>query len=288
MTAPDTVLVAGSLHYDIVVLADHLPRRDETAVGRRWFPKCGGKGGNQAAAVVRAGARARMAGAIGGDAFGADLRAGLRSSGVEDAFVLTLPGLGSGMSVAMVDDAGDYAAAIVSGANLGIPLDLPGRAALWEGVGLVLLQNEVADAFNIAVARAARERGVRTLLNAAPARAIPPELGALVDILVVNAVEAEMMGAGPVRDLASAARAAARLAERFGRAIVTCGAAGLALRSADGEAVALPAERVNVVSTHGAGDTFVGTLAAGLLRGGTLEEGCRAAAAAAARHVSGQ
>ena len=60
-----TVLVVGSLHYDIMVKADHLPRKDETAVGSLWYPKFGGKGGNQAVAVARAGVPCRMFGAVG-------------------------------------------------------------------------------------------------------------------------------------------------------------------------------------------------------------------------------
>jgi ribokinase len=112
------ILVVGSLHYDILIEADHLPRKDETAVGSRWYPKFGGKGGNQAVAIARAGARARMFGAIGDDDFGAFLRGALRSAKVDDAFVATLVDVGSGMSVAILDADGDYAATIVSGANL--------------------------------------------------------------------------------------------------------------------------------------------------------------------------
>ena len=84
------VLVVGSLHYDIMVKADHLPRKDETAVGSLWYPKFGGKGGNQAVAVARAGATCRMFGAIGDDDFGKFLReqydawkAALKDAGIE-------------------------------------------------------------------------------------------------------------------------------------------------------------------------------------------------------------
>ncbi len=288
MTALDTVLVAGSLHYDILVEADHLPRRDETAVGRRWYPKFGGKGGNQAVAVARAGVRARMLGAVGADDFGRHLRAGLQAGGVDDRFVATLPGVGSGMSVAILDAAGDYAATIVSGANLAVPTGPILDAALWAGVGLVVLQNEVPEALNLAVARQARARGIRTLLNAAPARELSPDLAALIDVLVVNAVEAEMMGAAEVRGLDAAAEAAERLAGRFDCVVVTAGGEGLAAWTAKEKRLILPAEKVDVVSTHGAGDAFIGTLAANLLRGVAFAECCRRASKAAALHVAGK
>ncbi len=282
-----TVLVAGSLHYDIMVEADRLPRRDETAVGRRWYPKFGGKGGNQAVAVARAGVGSRMLGAVGADDFGSFLRSGLRSAGVDDRFVSTLPGAGSGMSVAIVDAAGDYAATIVSGANLAIPPDQIADAALWADVGLVILQNEVPEALNQAVARHARARGVPTVLNAAPSRDLSPDFAALVDILVVNSVEAEMMGAGEVNDLASAATAAGRLLNRFAQVIVTAGSKGLAAMARGGSPVLIPAEPVKVVSTHGAGDAFIGALAASLIAGESLAESCARGSRAAARHVGG-
>ncbi len=285
MTRP-TVLVVGSLHYDIMVEADHLPRRDETAVGSRWYPKFGGKGGNQAVAVARAGAACRMFGAIGADDFGGYLRAALQAGGVEDAFVASLPGVGSGMSVAILDAAGDYAATIVSGANLHADAGALAADALWQDVGLLILQNEVPEALNIAAAGHARQRGVRTLLNAAPARALSTDLVALVDILVVNSVEAEMMGADPVCCLPSAADAAQRLADRFEAVIVTAGSKGLAAVTQEDQAFSLPAEKVVAVSSHGAGDAFIGALCAALVQGLGLREACEAASRAAARHVS--
>lgn len=285
MTRP-TILVVGSLHYDIMVESDHLPQKDETAVGRRWYPKFGGKGGNQAVAVARAGASARMFGTIGADDFGSFLRRALQAGGVDDAFVATLPDVGSGMSVAILDAAGDYAATIVSGANLHADADRLDDDALWKDVSLMILQNEVPEALNIAAARQARARGVRTLLNAAPARELSPVLVPLVDILVVNAVEAEMMGADPVCCLHSAADAAKRLADQFEAVIVTAGSKGLAAITPDDETFLLPAEKVKAVSSHGAGDAFIGTLCAELGRGLTLHDACLAATHAAAIHVS--
>lgn len=283
--AAPVVLVAGSLHHDIMIEAPRLPRVDETAVGRRWYPKFGGKGGNQAVAAAAAGARARMFGAVGRDGFGAFLTAALDAGGVDRRFVTEVDGVGSGMSVAVVEDGGDYAATIVSGANLHLDPAALDVAPLWDGVAVLVLQNEVTEAVNLAAARAARARGVTVVLNAAPARVLPEELERLTDVLVVNAVEAEMMGAGAVTDLETAGAAAALLARRFAAVVVTAGGKGLAAQ-AGGAAFAVPAERVTVASTHGAGDCFTGTLAAELARGAGLEAACRAASAAAARHVA--
>ena len=280
------VLVAGSLHYDIMVETGHLPRVDETAVGSRWYPKFGGKGGNQAVSARRQGAQTRMLGAVGADDFGRFLRAKLVESGVDDRFVKTAFGSGSGMSVAMLLPNGDYAATIVSGANLTIAAADFAPDAVWADVGLLVLQNEIPEAANIAAATEARHRGIRTVLNAAPYRPMSPDFTALVDILVVNAVEAEMMGSEKICRLSAAAAAARKLSDRFESVIVTAGAQGLAAISATDDVLVLPAEKVTAVNSHGAGDAFIGALAARLISGATLQDACRAASVAAARHVA--
>ena len=280
-------LTVGSLHYDIMVEADHLPRPDETAIGSRWYPKFGGKGGNQAVAAAKAGAHSRMIGAVGDDDFGRFLRANLMQGGVEDRFIATIPKVGSGMSVAIVDGAGDYAATIVSGANLHLSAAHLSDAQAWADVGLLILQNEVPEAINLLAASQARQRGIPALLNAAPFRALGAEFRALIDILVVNAVEAEMMGTPPVTDLSSAAHAAHMLSTQVKTVIVTAGGAGLAAVGPDGGVIQIAADKVKVVSTHGAGDAFIGTLAVQLAAGSGLEAACRAASTAAALHVAG-
>ena len=281
-----TVLVAGSLHYDIIVETGHLPAVDETGVGSRWYPKFGGKGGNQAVSAARQGTMARMVGAVGNDEFGLYLRRQLTAAGVDDRFVRTVDA-GSGMSVATLLPNGDYAATIVSGANLTISAGDMVQDQIWADVGLLVLQNEMPQGANLAAATEARRRRIRTLLNAAPWRPLSVEFARLVDILVVNAGEAAMMGTDAVDSLPLAAKAARRLAERFESVIVTAGSYGLAAFGEDDAEFIIPAERVVVVSSHGAGDAFIGALAASLVAGSDLRSACQAASAAAARHVAG-
>lgn len=279
------ILVVGSLHYDIMVDAPHLPQRDETAVGSRWFPKFGGKGGNQAVAARNAGVVTRMCGAVGHDDFATFLIGRLDAAGVDRQFVANVSA-GSGMSVAIVDAAGDYAATIVSGANLLIAPSVLKDDALWSNVAVLILQNEVPEDVNIAAAIEAHRRGVRVVLNAAPARALQDALRSNVDILVVNAIEAQMMGTGPVTDLASALGAARLLAVSYKAVIVTAGGMGLAVCVGEDQQMTLPAKKVKVISTHGAGDCFVGSLCAALARGKPLVEACTDASNSAALHVS--
>ena len=164
------VIVVGSLHYDIMVDAPGRPRKGETVTGRSWAPKFGGKGGNQAVAARRQGVSTAMVGAVGKDGFGEALLAGLDRAKVDRRAVAVFDGLGSGMSVAIFDDEGDYGAVIVSGANLAIAPDQASDELLSHGKVLVL-QNEIPEIVNEAVARRARERGLTVIINAAPARA---------------------------------------------------------------------------------------------------------------------
>ena len=275
------VLVVGSLHLDILVNSERLPRIGETFAGRDWMTKCGGKGGNQAVEAARHGARTAAAACIGRDDFGTQLLDNLHASGVDTRFVQRAD-TGSGMSVAISDAAGDYGAIIVTGSNARLGADeIEAAASELASNGIMVLQNEVPEAANLLAARRARARGARVVINAAPAREMSPDLLDLIDVLIVNAVEAEMLGGGVVDDLASAGAAAERLAARVPAVIVTAGGHGLAIRSAAGSAV-IGAHRVELVSTHGAGDAFVGALAAQLARGVSLEQASIYANAAAA------
>ncbi|MER9615823.1 ribokinase [Mesorhizobium sp. M0207] len=289
MTAsPPLVTVFGSLHYDIMVEAPDRPRKGETVTGHAWHPKCGGKGGNQAVSAARAGVHAAMIGAVGDDDFGRALLDNLDRNGVDQRFVGVASGAGSGMSVAIFDDSGDYGAVIVSGSNLTLgEKDIIEAAELMAQTAVLLLQNEVPEAANIAAARAVKAHGGRVVLNAAPARKLTAELIALTDIVIVNAIEAEFLaGVSVVDTLEGAAKAAGMLVGFYPAAIVTAGGEGVAYRDRDGQAFALPAMPVEVVSTHGAGDEFVGAFAAWLARGEPVEAALGAANAAAASLVA--
>lgn len=256
-----SILVAGALHLDVVVRAAHLPALDETLTGQGVDYVFGGKGGNQAVAAARMGAQVSFVGRVGGDAFGAQLREGLVRTGVDISQLQADPGP-SGMSTAIVTDTGEYGAVIVSAANLNIAVD---ALSVPPGTRLILLQNEVPEAVNLALAGLAKADGAAVWLNAAPARTLSPELAACVDMLIVNRVEAGFYGD----------------AFEQSRVLTTLGADGVMYREAT-----YPAHRVDVHSTHGAGDVFVGALAAEVAGGAPVETAIGFAQAAAALHVS--
>jgi len=282
MTSP-RVLVAGSLHYDVVVTADRLPGLDETLPGTSVSYLCGGKGGNQAKAAALHGAPTAMAGVVGDDAFGEALLDDLDRDGVDRSAVAVLPGANSGMSVAIVTGEGDYGAIIVSAANLAIDatvIQVPDTARI------VLLQNEIPEEANAVLAAKARAAGAKVILNAAPARPFRAELRSQVDLLIANRVEAAMLCGRAVETAADATAAAGLLAAGGCDTIVTLGAGGAVLALADGAPRHIPALPVEVRSSHGAGDALTGALAARLALGAGLQAALGYAQVAAALHVS--
>lgn len=280
------VVVVGSLHYDLMVQAPDRPRKGETVTGQAWYPKFGGKGGNQAVAAAKAGAKTRFIGAVGEDDFADLMVSTLRTHGIHTDQIASISGCGTGMSVAIIDAEGDYGAVIVSGANLHIGTTQFRNRDIWQDANVLILQNEVPETVNLAAAEAAKNQGLRVCLNAAPWRAMSPNLLTCVDILVVNAIEAEDLGAAPVSDLASAEQAASALTQQVPTVIVTAGGNGLAWAARNQGSGTIQAVHVDVVSTHGAGDMFIGTLCNALAGGSDLEPALALANEAAAAHIS--
>ena len=262
------VLVAGALHYDVIVDAPRMPALDETLPGTGVAYAFGGKGGNQAVAAARHGASTAFVGRVGDDGAGKFLVAALDAAGIDRTQVATDPDRASGMSVAIVTVTGDYGAVIVSGSNAFIDAD---AASVPAGTAVVLLQNEVPEAVNLAVARKAVAAGARVILNAAPARVLSPDLAALIDIAMVNRVEVEALAG-----------------HSFSLVIETRGGEGAIARYLEGGAIVIPAPQVPVVSTHGAGDCFAGAFAARLALGDDEPDALRYAVAAAALHVEAE
>lgn len=280
------VVVVGSLHYDIMVKAPDRPRKGETVTGDHWHSKFGGKGGNQAVAAGAAGVDVRFVGAVGHDGMAQYVLDHLTRQGIDTKFVVKNAALKTGMSVAIVDAEGDYGAVIVSGANAKIDIAQLNMDALWVDAKILVLQNEVPEAINMVAARAARDRGVMVCLNAAPTRTLSEEFIQLLDILVVNAIEAEDTSTIEVNDLQSAKDAALKLTQLVPTAVVTAGGDGVAVATREKGVFAIKAQPVELVSTHGAGDVFVGSFAAYLANGTDVFAATEHANLAASVHVS--
>ncbi len=278
------VVVVGSLHLDVVVTAPRLPAPDETLMGETVTLVCGGKGGNQAVAASRHGAPTAMLGRVGGDMLADALVDNLREAGVDISLIQRDAEAMSGLSVAVVGEDGEYGAVVVSSANRQLSAD---GFVFPEGACVLVLQNEVPEAVNRAVAAEARKSGATVVLNAAPMRTVSPELMQSVDILIVNRIEASALFEVPIHAPRDALDAAKRAGDGFdGEIVVTLGSDGLVHRDRRGRVRHHAARPVRVVSAHGAGDVFVGALCARMAASAAMEDALAYAQAAAARFVS--
>lgn len=273
MTTP--VLVAGSANLDFVVRAPRIPEPGETVLGEGFTTHPGGKGANQAVAAARAGGvGTRLLAAFGEDPYAAPIEASLREAGVQ-VLARRVRGVATGTAFITVAANGENAITVAPGANACLSAaDLPPLA----GTSHLLMQLESPLESVLGWAQAARAAGVTVVLNAAPARALPPALLALLDVLVVNE--------GELAQVAGGAAAAATLEERMARVnvpalVVTLGARGCVARTPAGRLV-LPAFTVPVLDTTAAGDTFCGVLVAALARQLPWPAALREASAAAA------
>jgi ribokinase len=263
------ILVFGSINTDLIVPVPRLPRPSETVLGGDYAMLPGGKGANQALAARRAGAAVVLAGAVGSDPF-ADIALDLlRREGVDTRLVRVVE-QPTGCAAIMVSEDGENLIAVASGANMSVRSAQVADEMLGPDSTLVA-QMEVPSGETEALIRRMRAHHGRVLLNLAPALPIEPALLAEIDLLIANEGEAATLGPDP-------ARFAMRLRQGF---VMTRGAAGSAAFLRDGTRLEVPALPIEPLDTTGAGDTFVGVLAAALDLGSALELALRRASAAA-------
>jgi ribokinase len=264
------ILVIGSLNADLVVRAPRFPAPGETISGDDLAIIPGGKGANQAVAAARQGASVSMLGRVGKDGFGDFLLDNLKNNHVDTSLVQR-DDAATGTAIIVVDANGQNSIVLSPGANGKVtPADI--TPASFLDPKLVLLQLEIPIESVIHTTASAKARGMRVLLNPAPARPLPDELIAQVDFLVPNETELSLLTGMPVTDIISAESAARMLLAKGARTvIVTLGASGALIVTAR-MATHIPAFQVNVVDTTAAGDAFIGGFASGLLRGFALED----------------
>lgn len=260
------VVVLGSLNIDLVAAVDRHPRPGETVLAQEDLRRyAGGKGANQAVAAAEAGAQVALVGAVGDDDGGRAYLARLRQRGIDVSGVRVVPGQPTGQAWITVSDLdAENMIVVVPGANAHL-----GEVDLQLADGDVLLvQLEVPMAVVAAAAAHAQAAGARVVLNAAPYAALPPDLSAVADPVVVNEHEALLLADSGVvpRSL-----------------LVTFGGAGCSWDGKEHEGTPVPEDEL--VDSTGAGDAFCGALAAALADGAGREDAVRLASAAGAAAV---
>lgn len=282
---PAAIVVIGSLNMDFVVSVERLAVPGETVIGSRFEMAPGGKGANQACAAARLGGATVMVGRVGNDIFGDRLKAGLAAVGVDVSRVETTPAQPTGVALICVERGGQNSIVVAPGANrLLAPGEVRGWRKVFHGARIALFQLETPLETVDAALSLAREEGLVTILDPAPAAALPRTLLEKAEILTPNESEALILtggAAGPVRLDQAAVLVAALQALGARNVILKLGAAGAFWNGAH-----FPAHPVQVLDTTAAGDTFNGALAVALAENRSIPEAIRFANAAAALSVT--
>jgi ribokinase len=257
------VAVVGSLNMDLIARTPRIPQPGETILGSEFCTAPGGKGANQAVAAARLGAQVSMVGRVGSDAFAQPMLASLTAAGVDHRHVIQDAQAATGVALIVVDDGGQNSIVVAPGANARLsPADVDAARAAIAAAHVLLLQLESPLEAVTRAAELAHAHGVTVVLNPAPARELPAELLALVDVLVPNESETAILTGLPASGQAEV-QAAALLELGVGAALLTLGERGALLARPEGTKH-VPAFRVTPVDTTAAGDAFVGGFAAAL------------------------
>ena len=288
-----TVLVLGSFVADVAFRASRLPAWGETLMGSSFALGPGGKGSNQAVAAARAGAQVKMACKLGDDTFGQLARKTWADAGI-DASLTRNGDAATGAAAILIDEVrGENGIIVVPGACFTITAEeLDAMAEAIRAAQIFLTQLEMPVAIVERGMKIARDAGVTTILNPAPAppAPLPDSLLALADYVVPNESEAAILTGLPVETVEQAERAAVALQRRGARnVILTLGVRGALVRMADGSSAIVDAFNAGpVVETTGAGDAFCGGFAAALAEDLPLLDavrfGCAAAGISVTRH----
>jgi ribokinase len=277
------VYVFGSVNRDLIAAVDALPRAGETIVSAGFRRSGGGKGANQAYAAARLaapGTRVHLVACVGRDDDGRALIRELGDAGVDTRYVFEVDAP-TGLAMIEVAADGENTIVVVPGANHAWRPELVGSVPLRPG-DLVVCQLEIPLEIVADVAESAHASGSRFIVNAAPYEPRIADIAPLAEIVIVNEGEAAaLLGDDEFRP---ERLAATRIGG--GDVIVTLGDRGSLVRTADGRLSTVGAYPAEVVDTVGAGDAFVGALAAVLADGGTVKEAVDTAMAAGALTVS--
>lgn len=268
MSPAPRIAVVGSANIDLVTFADNFPQPGQTIFGQDFDLGFGGKGANQAVAARLCGAQVSMVARVGSDLFGPATIKNFEAQGIEAAHVRVVEGVSSGVAPIFVEPNGQNRIIVVKGANDRLlPADVDEAAPVLKLADCIIMQFEIPLETVYYTARFARANGIKCIVNPAPG--LPADLDQLrnVDYFIPNESEAETIAGKPVRSIDEAKECAKYFVSTgIPRVIITLGANG-ALLAADGTLEQIPACKVEVKDTTGAGDAFIGSFATFLAEG---------------------
>ena len=287
--ATKAVAILGTFVADLIFVGERLPGMAETLFGEDFRIGPGGKASNQAVAARRAGVEVRLVTKLGRDDFGDMARKLYAAEGISERHLIETAEHPTGAASVFVDSqTGENAIIVVAGAGATItPTEVDHAADGIATARVFVTQLEVAPAAAAKGLEIARQSGVTTVFNPAPAASFPESMYASVDFLTPNTTEAAMLAEAPVRDLDEAEAAADHfLSKGVGAAVITLGGDGVFVKSEAARAHLPAFDAGAVVETTGAGDAFNGAFAAALAEGASVLEAARFGCAAGALSVT--
>jgi ribokinase len=257
------IVVFGSLNMDMVMQVEQMPRPGETVLCSRYQMIAGGKGANQAVAAARAGSTVKLFGKVGDDEFGRLIVNSLQASDIDLLGVGISKQSSTGCAAITVDAFGENMITVASGANLEAKeKDIPNF--LLSSETILLLQMETPVEENWQLIERAKRFGAKIILNLAPAHPIPHEVLQKVDVLIMNEIETTPLALHLGLNVISPMVTAKSIAAKYGMTcIVTLGKKGAVACSPQG-VWEVDAMSIEALDTTGAGDAFVGVLAASI------------------------
>ncbi len=281
------IVVIGSSNTDMVIKADMLPKPGETVLGGDFVMVQGGKGANQAVAAARLGGSVVFVCKIGDDRFGHRSLELYDRDGIDTRLIEKSPGVASGVALITVDKCGENCIVVAPGANAHLSVgDIHRARTEIERASLVLMQMEIPMEAIESAAEIAAAKGVRVVLNPAPAGDIPYKLFKNLYAITPNSDEAEKLSGVKVVDRESARRAADIIGGKgVDVVIITLGDEGAVVKQGESFHY-IPAEKVTAVDTTGAGDTFSGALCVALVEGASIPDAVRFACKASSIAVT--
>ncbi len=276
------IVVVGSCNTDMVVKSDRLPVPGETVLGGAFMMNPGGKGANQAVAIARMGGNVTFISKTGNDLFGRQSVEMYGDENIVTDYIFSDQHLPSGVALIMVDRNGENCIVVASGANGSLsPKDIEKARNVIESADILLMQLEVPMDTVEYAAKLAHEKGIKVVLNPAPAAFLSNELLKCLYAVIPNKTEAEMLSGIKVSDLETAKQAADIIAAKgVDKVVITLGSKGALIKDGDVYSF-IPADKVEAVDTTAAGDTFCGAFCVGISEGLSIEDAVRMATKAA-------
>lgn len=281
------IIVVGSSNTDMVIQSARIPRPGETILGGSFFMNPGGKGANQAVAAARLGGEVHFICKVGKDVFGDMARQQFIHEGIHTEFVISDTDLPSGVALINVDAQGENSITVASGANGALSMsDIEKADALFEVGDVLLIQLETPLETVWDTIKKAHNKGLKVILNPAPAAEIPDEVYPYIFALTPNETETELLTGVEVNSLANAQEAATILLNKgLSHLLITMGSQGAYYQSAETKNF-IPTRQVQAVDTTAAGDCFNGALAVAISQAKDWESAIQFACEAATRSVT--